>query len=633
MSRPWTELASRTTRRRRAPRGRTRSSCSVPHHGEPPAAFGTGAPSPGIKQGCGSKHAAPCTGAHNGAFGPSPLPPSFTDGQTSVRGACGVSGGGPLRAPTMSFLNSTEDSTDDSEREDEEYEVVRAHYAALVQRALLQAGPDLDALPVVNDEPWQQWSGNGGGVGGASAPYGPPRRLFFCGFGPTLTPTHIYEFLLQFGPIELFRLYIDPSTNLSLRAAGVVYLSAADAARALEAAADGMVYLADVWAPEAQMHADPLGEIAKTAFEAHTHAQVPPLLPPPTDARGGLGGYPRHAADQPPTPSSQARGAAPSYGRSKGQGGGVGSGEQQPASSGLQAVPLTAELERATQLFVRGIHPNTTQPAVRKAFGVFGPVHDMLGMPPCRHHRASLRCTVCHCARAHDRATRPPPCPRLGLLDVACLEAFVAAGHRRCALPSPRALASSLKSHRHSPLIFHPPHLPHPRPAQSSRPACWLPLAVPLALLHVLLPRVCCSPSVLAHRPRAPRRSASPLPLRHPRPRHHPLRRRCRRPRGRAGRQQPRRLVAATCAGSPRPPSARHSAQRLSRPGWVGRKGCRAWCPGRRRLQRRGCITAGATAATAATASAAALPIVDRGAAAPAPDRSARPAREQHSAC
>ena len=36
-----------------------------------------------------------------------------------------------------SLLNSTEDSTDDSEREDDDYEALTLHYGALIQRAVV----------------------------------------------------------------------------------------------------------------------------------------------------------------------------------------------------------------------------------------------------------------------------------------------------------------------------------------------------------------------------------------------------------------------------------------------------------------------------------------------------------------
>ena len=206
-------------------------------------------------------------------------------------------------------MNLNEDSTDESEREEEEYQERTAHCAAIIRQAL-DATPDLDShldallalVPPASAAVSSPRQSDSEGVGFAADP---PRRLFFCGFGPTLSPRHIYEFLLQFGSIELFRLYIDPASGLSLRAAGVVYRHAADAARALEAAADGMIYLANVRAPEAQMHADPTGEIAETAFEAHTRSPAPALLPAPSDTRTGKPSGGVATADQSPlVPSS-----------------------------------------------------------------------------------------------------------------------------------------------------------------------------------------------------------------------------------------------------------------------------------------------------------------------------------------
>ena len=208
---------------------------------------------------------------------------------------------------SQSLLNSTEDSTDESEREDEEYEQMRTRYSALIQRALREAGPDLDNFPPSTSQgqamayqqshhangrdhqqrnaAWPAVHGSHDNAVDQDGQAGALRRLYFCGFGPTLSVTHILEFLAQFGPIEAFRLFLDPVTSHSLRAAGVLYQSAADATRALEAAADGMVYLNNIWAPEATLLADPTGEHAKRYYETNVRAPVPPLLAPPFDHR------------------------------------------------------------------------------------------------------------------------------------------------------------------------------------------------------------------------------------------------------------------------------------------------------------------------------------------------------------
>ena len=78
-------------------------------------------------------------------------------------------------------------------------------------------------------------------------------------------------------------------TSLSLRAAGVVYEHAGDAQRALEAAQEGMVYLANVWAPEAQMVSDPGGKVAQSQYETVVQQPVPALQPPPTAVVRGYG--------------------------------------------------------------------------------------------------------------------------------------------------------------------------------------------------------------------------------------------------------------------------------------------------------------------------------------------------------
>ena len=286
-------------------------------------------------------------------------------------------------------MNLNEDSTDESEREEEEYQERTAHCAAIIRQAL-DATSDLDShldalLALVLPESAAVSSprqSDSEGVGFAAAP---PRRLFFCGFGPTLSPRHIYEFLLQFGSIELFRLYIDPASGLSLRAAGVVYRHAADAARALEAAADGMIYLANVWAPEAQMHADPTGEIAETAFEAHTRSPAPALLPAPSDTRTGKpsGGF--ATADQSPLLPSSSQPPPPppplqqQHPHSVQPFGGIAKDGGSAAAVPLElGSAMPSAVERCTQLFIKGIPPTATQVAVRKAFSLFGAVREMV---------------------------------------------------------------------------------------------------------------------------------------------------------------------------------------------------------------------------------------------------------------
>lgn len=247
-----------------------------------------------------------------------------------------------------------EDSTDESEREEEEYEQLAARYGALI-RSALPAVPhynlDLEAPP---------HESRGGGSSCAQAtgwPTSAPRRLYFCGFGPVLTSWDIYEFLAQFGPIEAFRLYTDPATNMSLRAAGVLYEDANDAARALEATSDGMVYLANVWAPEAQMVADPRGELARSQYEAAVHHPVPQLAPPPSDGRNGFGMSGR---------------AAGGYGSANGGGAnGKNHLHEHPAAS--------ASNGRCSQLFVCQLPHSVTALAVKDAFACFGFIRDFVG--------------------------------------------------------------------------------------------------------------------------------------------------------------------------------------------------------------------------------------------------------------
>ena len=273
-------------------------------------------------------------------------------------------------------LLNTEDSTDESEREEDEYEQQAAHYGSLVRTGLQrlpQTGPDLETLvPGEENDPYLSGgSGWASGVGGGGGPGGDwaaaPRRLYFCGFGPTLTAWDIYKFLAKFGPVEAFRLYTDPVTSLSLRAAGVVYEHAGDAQRALEAAQEGMVYLANVWAPEAQMVSDPGGEVAQSQYETVVQQPVPALQPPPTAVVRGYG--------------TGAGGAA------------AGGGVNQQLQSQQQPPPPqdpTAEWGRCTRLFVSNLPQTATAMGVKTTFAHFGFVSDYCGAHPPRPPKRTL---------------------------------------------------------------------------------------------------------------------------------------------------------------------------------------------------------------------------------------------------
>ena len=167
----------------------------------------------------------------------------------------------------------SENSTDESEREEEEYEHLRTRHSIMLRSATHETGTTLE------------YSFHGAYLeqnGSDSVKHSlQTTQLYFVGFGPTLTEHHIYTFLAEFGPIQSFRFYIDPLTEISLQAASVRYFHARDASRALDAASDGMVYLANVWTPEVTLVADPLGHIAKSAYEAHTRQPCPPLVPLP----------------------------------------------------------------------------------------------------------------------------------------------------------------------------------------------------------------------------------------------------------------------------------------------------------------------------------------------------------------
>lgn len=326
-------------------------------------------------------------------------------------------------------LCAMEDSTDESEREDEEYEQLTAHYSALIRRAVREAGPDLEALPLPggSDETTTAeapaWANGARSNGGVAERASGTRRLYFCGFGASLTAVHIHDFLAQFGALENFRLFVDPVTSLSLRAAGVVYHHAADAARALEAAADGMVYLNNVWAPEAMLMADPTGENAQRYYESQTRAPVPPLLPPPFDHRGlGTG----RATNE----------VVPSYARLN-DGGVAGGGlllvkpqrqenlvqvqrqenlaQVQRQENLAQVQRQESERARCTRLIVSGLPPSATPMGVKNAFSQFGFLTGFIGgrhpslasSPRCslRHMHSCMQTYPCLCSRTEGAVT------------------------------------------------------------------------------------------------------------------------------------------------------------------------------------------------------------------------------------
>ena len=251
------------------------------------------------------------------------------------------------------LLEADEVSTDEDEREEEEYLQQSARFGQLIQRALRTIPiPDLDG-PNTEDNAGYLGAGvatgqaargsgaagdnrggysNGGrppppSAGGpaigcmpaaaaplsssssssapaASASRLPPspasaavgRRVFLRGFAPSVTPNDVLACLSIFGPIARFRLLCDPSSGNSLRCASVVFGDAADAARALEAAAQSHLYLANVWAPEASLQADPDGQLAVRSYQHAVPGPFPALLevprsqqPPRPPPPGGYG--------------------------------------------------------------------------------------------------------------------------------------------------------------------------------------------------------------------------------------------------------------------------------------------------------------------------------------------------------
>jgi hypothetical protein len=373
----------------------------------------------------------------------------------------------PLAPPPPSLA---EDSTDESEREDDEYVAAVHRYSALVQRTLRQIGPDLDApaedvglqqnhtAPFVGLNGAQQRSScaapsASGAVGHAVHALPRPRRLYLHGFAPQITAGDIVTSLSQYGPLNSFRLFHDPVSKLSLRAASVVYEDAADAARALEAAMESALYLAKVWAPEAILVADDDGEVARRAYEAVVHATIPPLLACPRASSYGLVAG---AAANPPrmmhsAPQQAPPGPAPQH-----------------------------ERILAAQLCVSGIAAHCTPQSVKNAFDQLGRVQGFVGARvggeglrgqglATRHPSAAAHLEPpCHAAPPGMlRLSHPCPRPRTLSSSGRLLRAI------RHSDPASHTAAASLThqpaSHR-APRLAHHPRLAHrPRLSHNAR--------------------------------------------------------------------------------------------------------------------------------------------------------------------
>lgn len=177
-------------------------------------------------------------------------------------------------------------SSDESSRDDEEYEAQTARYGRLLQRALQLAGPDLDGPG--DEESISGMNGASHSHTGKSSRAGHVqlRRLLLRGLAPSAKTADVCSCLAQFGPIARFMLFVEPASQQSLCFASVVYRHAADAAQAMEAAAASRLYLSNVWAPEVTLEADENGELACRAYEAQVHKPPPSLVRLIDDATG-----------------------------------------------------------------------------------------------------------------------------------------------------------------------------------------------------------------------------------------------------------------------------------------------------------------------------------------------------------
>ena len=254
-------------------------------------------------------------------------------------------------------------STDESEREDDDYEAQCLRYGALVRR-VLRSVPDLDAaLPAIDEvapghtttrQSTDQGLSNGRTVGVGTNGVGDtptrtaasaPRRVFFYNFAPSVTSGDVTSCLSQYGTIVRFRLFQHPVGQYSLCAASVVFDAEADAQRALDAANSGSLRLAGVWAPEAKLAADPGGDLARRADEAHVHGPLPALL--------------QHSTQQPRSQAQHSAGSA-------------------------QSPHLSQQQQQYTgTVFVSGVTSRLTLSSVRAAFEHFGRLHGLVGASHC----------------------------------------------------------------------------------------------------------------------------------------------------------------------------------------------------------------------------------------------------------
>ena len=274
---------------------------------------------------------------------------------------------------------ASEDSTDESEREDGEFEGQLAPYMTALLSVLRKAPVDFDwlseeCIPVRALQEHQPRDAAGRATHAMR-----PCRIYMYGFAPSVSSDHVTACLLQFGPVARFRLFCDPVTHTSLRAASAVFTAAVDAVRVLEAAAKGMIHLAGLWAPEVTIIADPDGTLARRAYEARVHAPLPALLP-----------LSYHGELQGPWYVQGGDGSAANAGET-GKSGDIAHNEYaQGAAQGVSATAVhsgtcTDCSSVAAQICVSGLSSSTSAQAVKQAFETFGRVHRFVGKPPTFH--------------------------------------------------------------------------------------------------------------------------------------------------------------------------------------------------------------------------------------------------------
>ena len=104
------------------------------------------------------------------------------------------------------------------------------------------------------------------GPSASSPAAAPARRLFLRGCSALVSDQHLQQCFAQFGAVELAEVFYHPRTRQSMGMGCIIFVDASAAAKALAAAAQSSLYLANLWSPEVRLIADALGDYARQAY-------------------------------------------------------------------------------------------------------------------------------------------------------------------------------------------------------------------------------------------------------------------------------------------------------------------------------------------------------------------------------